>query len=180
MKFKYLYAALAAFVLFAAIGLTAFKSEKADKTFALNDGTVRTEHADGAVSNQYPDGSFDYLAPGSIFYEKTWALDTITDAENDTLVTTGAMNVMYSDFEHNYSIIRTNISGTTALTLKVEQTNYTSGNTFWSTLASGSATTATPETIAGDNSAVRLRFIVDGSGTQSSSYRLRLVLKKKS
>ena len=148
------------------------------RAYTLPDGTAHVNTTEGQHTLN-ADGSDEYVATGSIYYEKTWAQDTITDAENDTLVTTGSMNVMYSDFEYNYSIIRTNISGTTNVALKVEQTNYTSGNTAWATLATGSATTATIEYLIGDCTAVRTRYIVDGTGTQSSSYRLRLVLKKK-
>lgn len=148
------------------------------KAFALPSGAVQVNTTEGQHTLNV-DGSTEFVVTGSIYYEKTWALDTIANAANDTLTATGAMGTMYSDFEYNYSIIRTSISGTAALTLKIEQTNYTTGNTFWTTLASGAATTATPETLAGDCTAVRLRFIVDGAGTQSTSYRLRLVLKKK-
>jgi hypothetical protein len=131
-------------------------------------------------------------APSQAFYQYTWTMDTITNAANDTLNLPSALRPLLSDFEQCWSIVRTNISGTTNLAVKIEQTPYLySGSTAptlgWVTAlnsanasAATAATTATTENIVLSMSpACNYRCIVDGTGTQSTSYRLRLVLKRK-
>lgn len=165
---------------------------KPSGTVSLDEaGLVSTENVlaqfpeETGVRTVFKDGAEYFAANDRTFYEYTWALDTITNAANDTLTipSSVAASVMYSDFEYQYSIIRTSLSGTINLALKIEQSNYSSntspGNSSWATLASGIGTGATVEYLTGDCTAMRLRYIVDGTGTQSSSYRLRVILKKK-
>lgn len=182
MKNKILLGLLAVVIMAAAFAFTPSKQASLERAGLVSAENVVAQYEEpGGIRTIFADGAEMFAAPGSIYYEYTWPLDTITNAANDTLTIPGtaAISKMYSDFEYNYSIIRTNISGTTNLALKLEQTNWESGNTAWATLASGAATTATIEYLIGDCTAVRLRYIVDGTGTQSSSYRLRAVFKKK-
>lgn len=189
MKNKLLFGVLAC-VLLALVGF-AFKpsgSISLEKAGLVSSDNVayQVQEANG-VRTFFKDGSEYFADNGKTFYEYTWTKDTITNAANDTLTipSTQAIAQMYSDFEYSYTITRTNISGTTALALKIEQNDYPIGSSnaaasgAWVTLASGAATTATAEKLAGDCTTMRLRYIVDGSGTQSSSYTLRAIFKKK-
>jgi hypothetical protein len=132
-----------------------------------------------------------YFAPSGSFYERLYTLDTITNAANDTLYLPSNMRPLFSDFQMAVNILRTNISGTTALAVKVEETNWPySGSTpptnGWvatlnsaGTAAATAATTATTEQLLIPHAyGINFRVIVDGSGTQVSSYRLRWTLKK--
>lgn len=110
-------------------------------------------------------------------YTKDFSLDTITNAANDTLAL-GA-NIL-SNYEWSYHIIRTNISGTTNIAVAIQASGNTSGDTDWVTVATTSATTATNEILSGVSFyGLRHRVIVDGTGTQSSSYKIKAILKKK-
>lgn len=143
------------------------------------------------VSWDKPTISEDSASSRSI-YEYTYTTDTITNAANDTLYLPASMRPVLSNFQMSVAVTRTNISGTTALAVKVEESNYRySGSTpptagWAATLnsanaaAATAATTATTENLYIPNAyGVSYRIIVDGSGTQSSSYVIRVVLKKK-
>lgn len=102
-------------------------------------------------------------------------LDTITNAANDTL---SVPYNLFSEFSGTFNIVRTNISGTTNIAVTLQSSAVTSGSD-WCDVASTSATTATPEAITVSSMpGVRYRLIVDGTGTQSSSYYINGSLKK--
>lgn len=108
----------------------------------------------------------------------TWTLDTLTNAANDTL-TLPFGNVL-SNYEWAYFVTRTNISGTTNLAVSVQASGVKTGDTDWTQVGVTSATTATNEIVSGTSfHGLRHRVIVDGTGTQSSSYRITAVLKLK-
>lgn len=109
-------------------------------------------------------------------YQYAWTADTITNTENDTLAL--PVNLL-SDYQYNYTLVKTNLSGTTALKLYLQESNLTSGTTDWITVDSSVTTTTTLGRIKNtDTYGVRHRLIVDGSGTQSSKYWLYAKLKK--
>ncbi len=126
------------------------------------------------------------------YYEYTYTKDTITNAANDTLYLPSTFRPQLSDFQMCVSVTRTNISGTTNLAVKVEDTAYkytgsTPPTAGWAaTLNSALAAAATAATTATTENlniphiyGMNTRIIVDGTGTQSSSYVIRVVLKKK-
>ena len=170
---------------FAVVGLN-FKTAK-----------VETLNSEKAISEtlitQNDEAGQLYFAPSGMFYEYTWRLDTISNANNDTLYLPSNLRPLVSDFTVAVAITRTNISGTTNLAVKLEGTNWAySGSTpptqGWATAlntanaaAATAATTATTEHILLPSTwgLINYRVIVDGTGTQSSSYRIRLTLKKK-
>lgn len=118
----------------------------------------------------------EYAAPNVL--SKTWTLDTITNAANDTLTVPFTMQSRYTGA---LQITRTNISGTTNLAVSIQAsvTNSTSTDVTWVTVATTSATTATAELLTlAETYGQRYRIIVDGTGTQSSSYRLSWLSKK--
>ena len=132
-----------------------------------------------------------FYAPGTS-YTYAYTLDTITNAANDTLYIPANYREQLSDFQVCVSVTRTNISGTTNIAVKVEETAWPySGSTAptlgWASAlnvagsaAATAATTATTENITIPHIYGRnLRIIVDGTGTQSSSYRIRWLMKKK-
>lgn len=128
----------------------------------------------------------------STMYQYTWTKDTITDAANDTLYLPASLRPVNSDFLACVSVTRTNISGTTNLAVKLEESAYpytgsTPPTAGWASAlkvggsaAATAATTATTENLAIPNMyGLSYRIVVDGTGTQSSSYVIRIVLKKK-
>lgn len=119
------------------------------------------------------------IAPNAApqFFTKKWSLDTIANAANDTLAL--GSNIL-SNYEWSYHITRTSISGTANIAVTVQASGLTTGNDDWVTVATTSATTATNEILSGVSFyGVRHRLIVDGTGTQSTSYKITGVLKKK-
>lgn len=109
---------------------------------------------------------------------KTWTLDTITNAANDTLTLPWTMQSRYTGA---LQITRTNISGTTniAVSIQASVTSASSTDVTWVTVATTSATTATAELLTlAETYGQRYRIIVDGTGTQSSSYRLSWLGKR--
>lgn len=159
----------------------------------------KPEAKDNATAPKSPDittvttdAQGELVATGTTFYQYTYALDTIANAANDTLQLPLALRPLASDFLITYTITRTNISGTTNLAVKVETTNWAySGTTAptqgWvaalnsaGSAAATAATTATTEAFFIPNAyGINYRIIVDGTGTQSTSYRIRVTLKKK-
>ena len=124
-------------------------------------------------------GKPDYEPMASNLLTKTWALDTITNAANDTLLMPWTMQNRYTGA---LQITRTNISGTTNLAITV-QTNIASTSSTdatWITVLTSSGTGATAELLTLEETyGQQYRIIVDGTGTQSSSYRLSWLGKKK-
>lgn len=115
-------------------------------------------------------------APSTYFY-KAYSLDTLANAANDTLTLS---EKLLSNYEGVFQVVRTNISGTTNVALKVEQAVITSGNTDWVSVATGAGTGATTEALQLTSMlGTRYRIILDGTGTQSTSYRVHVMLKKK-
>mgnify|MGYP006931609411 CR=1 FL=1 len=150
----------------------------------------RAEEA-AVVNESTAEGEFQSVGTG--FLEYTYTLDTISNAANDTLYLPSRMRPVLSDYIMTYSVKRTNISGTTNIAVKIEESTYkyssstppTAGwvaslNTAGSAAATA-ATTATEEEIRLPNAhGVSYRCIVDGTGTQSTSYVIRVIMKKKS
>jgi hypothetical protein len=145
----------------------------------------------GLVAWNYPES--EYQTTGTAMYEHTWNKDTITNAANDTLYLPSRIRPVNSDFLIALSIHRTSISGTANLAVKVEESvyNYTGSTpptrgwvTSFNNLGSAAdtdATTATDETIRIPNAYGRsYRIIIDGTGTQSTSYDARILMKRKS
>ncbi len=138
------------------------------------------------------DADTDYQTSSTMLYEYTWTKDTISNANNDTLYLPSRLRPVNSDYIMAVSVTRTNISGTTNLAVKVEGTTYnytgsTKPTSGWcpalntaNAAAATAATTATEETLMIPNAYYKnYRVVVDGTGTQSTSYTIRLVMKKK-
>lgn len=175
MKNKFLFGILAIF----AFAFVAFSFDRAE-----DEKLVISESKETVV--------YENAASAPNFYAYPWPLDTITNAANDTLYFPGRLRPVMSDFIQSYSITRTSISGTANVAVKIEESNHPyTGSTpptlGWVTAinnlgaaADTDATTATEELIKLPASyGVSYRVIVDGTGTQSTSYRVRVVLKKK-
>ncbi len=171
------------------------KYESSEAAYMDEDGMVNVPTTGGvdrfSAFTRGTLGDF-FFAPSGSFYERLYTLDTITNAANDTLYLPSNMRPLFSDFQMAVNILRTNISGTTNLAVKVEETNWPfSGTTAptngWvatlnsaGTAAATAATTATTEQLLIPHAyGINFRVIVDGTGTQVSSYRLRWTLKKK-
>lgn len=125
----------------------------------------------------------EYTGQGAEVYEDfaggvtryTFTADTITDTENDTL--TLPYNV-FSSYSSLYQFTRTNLSGTTDVTVTVEQSALVSGSD-WVVVATSSGSGATNEgLVINPTAGLRYRVILDGDGTQSTRYTCEAVLKK--
>lgn len=107
--------------------------------------------------------------------------DTITNAENDTLYL-GANLV--SRWSYNWHINTTELSGTQDVIAIVQETNNASASqstpTDWIEVARDTIDTAsediriTGETVYG----IKQRLILDGTGTQSTTYDVKFAAKK--
>jgi len=112
------------------------------------------------------------------FYTREWVLDTILNAAKDTLLLP-AVDVQ-SNYEWSYHIVRTSISGTANVAVSVQASGVRTGNNDWTQVAITAGTGATNEILSGTSFfGRRHRIIVNGTGTQSTSYRIAAVLKLK-
>ena len=172
--------------LFGLLAVLAFASFAAFKPSAVAD------KQEGLILEKVGNYEMRY-APSGSFYELTYTKDTITNAANDTLYLPSRLRPVLSDFQASVSVTRTSLSGTANIAVKVEETNYayTSSTTppvagWAATLNSANAAAATAATTATTESfylphlyGINFRTIVDGTGTQTSSYVIRWVFKKK-
>jgi hypothetical protein len=134
-----------------------------------------------------------YFSPAGSFYEVTFTKDTITNAANDTLYLPSRLRPLLTDFQASVAVTRTSLSGTHNIAVKVEESNYAYTSSTvpptagWvATLNSANAAAATAATTATTEGfflphlyGLTYRTIIDGTGTQSSSYVIRWVFKKK-
>lgn len=124
-----------------------------------------------------PEGSAEAFASPNVL-PKTWTLDTITNAANDTLTLPWTLQSRYTGA---LQITRTNISGTTNLSVVIQSsvTSASSSDATWVAVATSAGTGATAEVLTlAETYGQRYRIIVDGTGTQSSSYQLSWLSKK--
>lgn len=147
--------------------------------FAGKDANV----SDLTRTNWNEDGAYaaEPNAVGTI-YRYNWtnlAGDTLTDTEADTL--TLPVNLL-SNWQYNYSIVKTELTGTLDVDVALQESARTTGTTDWITIAS---TTAAQDTLEAPCAlqgtavyGVRHRLILTGSGTQTALYNIQAVLKK--
>jgi hypothetical protein len=117
-------------------------------------------------------------APAPKLLQYTWTLDTLSNANNDTITVPW---VIQSRYTGALQITRTSISGTAnvAVSIQASVTNSSSTDVTWVTVATTTATTATAELLTlAETYGQRYRIIVDGTGTQSTSYRLSWLGKR--
>jgi len=131
-------------------------------------------------------------ASGSPIYEATWTngtsgtsgTDTLANTENDTL--TMPENLI-SNWQYNYVLTSTQVSGTKNVIMILQENAVRSGGTWYELerdTATGASTTvhrlhgsANPDGL-GWVKGVQQRIILDGSGTQAVTYQLKAILKK--
>ena len=116
---------------------------------------------------------------GSLYEYST--ADTITNAGNDTISITP---YLISNWYYNLTLRANQASGTKNVILILQESNERSGD-YWYEVerdtATGSGTTITRLYGSGLSDrvqGVRQRIILDGSGTQSTLYTVKLTLKK--
>lgn len=123
----------------------------------------------------------DEFVAGSTIYENTFTADTITNAENDTL--TISPNLI-SFWSYNWTLRATQESGTKDVIFILQESNERTGDSWYEVerdTASGSGTTITRlfgSGLSGRAQGVRQRVILDGSGTQSTTYVVKATYKK--
>lgn len=114
-------------------------------------------------------------APSEYYYYGP-SQDTITNTEADTL----ALPVNFlSNWTYGYSVVLGNLSGTTNVAVVLQQSHTMSGTADWKTLATFTGTSGILHLDGTDVTAVRHRLILTGSGTQSSTYDIDAIYKKK-
>lgn len=117
--------------------------------------------------------------------------DTIANAAKDTLFvgnrTNSAWNTVttptnfLSLYTYDISVVRANLSGTTNLKVYLDKSCAISGtSTDWQVIDSVATTTATTGMMRGtDATGARYRLRISGTGTQSSTYQIWSIWKKK-
>jgi len=131
-----------------------------------------------------PQGTGGYVA---FDYRK----DTIANAAKDTLLignrASSATNTVttptnfLSLYTYDISVVRANLSGTTNLKVYLDRSCARSGtSTDWVLIDSAATTTATNAIVRGtDATGARYRLRISGTGTQSSTYQIWTIWKKK-
>lgn len=111
---------------------------------------------------------------------KTFAADTITNGESDTIRLSSVISDVQWLYTYSWHVSRTNLSGTTNVALKVEETTDPTGATGWVTVNTGAGTGATAERMTGTELLGRQqRLVATGTGTQSTRYVVGVCLKLK-
>lgn len=163
--------------------------------FASNPGPVE---ASAAPTETEKAGAAEYSATETMLakspgdYAKfDYRKDTITNAAKDTLFvgnrTSTAWNTVASPtnflslYTYDIAIVRASLSGTHNVKVYLDKSCTASGtSTDWQLIDSTSATTATTATIRGtDATGARYRLRVSGTGTQSSTYQIWSIWKRK-
>lgn len=123
------------------------------------------------------------FAPPGTVYTYAYTGDTITNSEDDTLSMPSSWGKSVSRFTYDWSIEKTQLSGTTNVGALVQESNTRSGTvTDWLTIDStDQAATALIARATGDEIyGLSQRLVLQGRGaTQSTRYVVRLTLKKK-
>lgn len=106
--------------------------------------------------------------------------DTITNGENDT-INLGAN--LISRWSYNWHVNTTEISGTQNIIAIVQETNNASASyatpTDWIEVARDTFTTDEDARITGETVyGIKQRLILDGTGTQSTTYSVKFAAKK--
>lgn len=114
-------------------------------------------------------------APSS-YYRYAFDTDTLTNAETITLSL--PVNVL-SRYTYDYTIVRTNISGTTNIMPILDESNLTSGSSDWVAIDTLSGTSGIGRATGDECYGVRHRLRLVGSGTQSTKFNVQVTLKKK-
>lgn len=117
------------------------------------------------------------FAPSTGAVAKSWTLDTITNAENDTL---SLGEILASPYQYSYQVRLANVSGTRSIKFYLEQTSAT-GSTRWMKVDSLTTSGAVINDYlmkSAETWGNKHRIIVDGTGTQVVSYKVDGWLKK--
>jgi hypothetical protein len=116
----------------------------------------------------------------NVIYSNSWA-DTITDATNDTLLIPTSLVSLWS---YNHVITAVNVSGTTSIIAVLQENNARTGTVWYEVERDTLAAAGTKRLHGGAINAlgyvkgVRQRLILDGAGTQVSTYSVTTTLKK--
>lgn len=109
-------------------------------------------------------------------YTYTFAADTITDSESDTLLLPADF---VSPWSYAYHVAMNSLSGTDTLAFVVQESLQKTGNADWVTIATGAGSADVSTRITGALMyGRRQRIIINGSGTQSTRYSITFVAKK--
>lgn len=118
--------------------------------------------------------SSQFAAPPALF-KPAATIDTITNAENDTITLTAKL---YSQFQFNWTVITTQLSGTQSINAIVQESASDSDTDWYPVDTVALSGSADLDRIVGTAVyGVRQRLIIDGSGTQSTRYRVYPVFK---
>lgn len=187
MKSKFLYMLLGALLFVGIASTLAFDDPTGTITAASN--TAPAEAKAEASTAPAATETLDWAPADYAVFE--YRKDTITNAAKDTLFigrrTNSAWNTVASPtnflslYTYDISIARASLSGTHNQKVYLDKSCMTSGtSTDWQVIDSTSTTTATLATIRGtDATGTRYRLRISGTGSQSSTYQIWTIWKKK-
>lgn len=187
MKSKFLYMLLGA-LLFVGVASTLAFDDPTDPIAATSNATP-AEAAEAGTAPAATETVSDWAPADYAVFE--YRKDTITNAAKDTLFigrrTNSAWNTVASPtnflslYTYDISIARASLSGTHNVKAYLDKSCMTSGtSTDWQAIDSTSTTTATLATMRGtDATGTRYRLRISGTGTQSSTYQIWTIWKRK-
>lgn len=105
-----------------------------------------------------------------------FTVDTLTDAGSITLLPSKSATG-FDQYDYSWQVTTTNISGTTAGSIIVEESLYASGN-YW-TAVDTVAISEGNQIVSGTLGALRQRVRVVGTGTQSTQVRVAALFRRK-
>ena len=111
------------------------------------------------------------------FWSYTFTTDTITNTEADTLLLPADF---VSPWSYTYSIVLDSLSGADTLSFVVQESASKSGNSDWVTVSTGAGSELTSplRLTTALMYGRRARIIIQGSGTQSTTYSIVFLAKK--
>jgi hypothetical protein len=111
---------------------------------------------------------------GGSLYRPAVISGAILNTENDTIV----LPNFASNYQFEAATLRTSVSGTHNVKMYLQEAVHPTGTTTWRNIDSTSTTTATLAFIRQPVTyGYRHRLILDGTGTQSSTYTVAIIAK---
>ena len=191
MKNKLFFMALGAFLLLGLVGLASAFNAGATTTDATETAATKTSTTEAAATTTEAGAETIFDKSVGEYATFDYRKDTITNAAKDTLFVgnraSSAWNTVttpanfLSLYTYDISIVRASLSGTHNQKVYLDKSDMRSGtSTDWQVIDSTSTTTATNATIRGtDATGARYRLRISGTGSQSSTYQIWSIWKKK-
>ncbi|PHN06954.1 hypothetical protein [Flavilitoribacter nigricans] len=106
-----------------------------------------------------------------------FTLDTLTNGGTITYLPSKS-STGFEEYDYSWQVINTNISGTSAGSIIVEESLFSSGD-YWTPVDTVAIVSGTAQIASGTLGAVRQRIRVVGTGTQSTQVRVAALFRKR-